>query len=159
MCIYEYLYSDFDERTTTQSVYFDIPKTFDRVWHRGLILKLESTDIRGKLLKWFHSYLTDRTQAIVIKGEKSVEKKNPSGVPQGSALGPLLFLFFFINVIVRSIESVIKLCADDTSMSLGHANPDIRTETLTNDLAKISEWVKLWKVKFIEEKTELVNIK
>ena len=89
-------------------------------------------------MKWFHSYLKDRTQAVVIKGEKSVEKKIPSGAPQGSALGPLLFLIF-INDIVRSIESVIKLFADDASMSLGHTNPDIRTETLTNDLAKNSK--------------------
>ena len=109
-------------------------------------------------MKWFHSYQTNRTQAFVIKGEKSVEKKILSGVPQGSVLGPLLFLIF-INNIVCSIKSVIKLFANDTSMSLGHTNPDIRTETLTNDLEKISEWAKLWKVKFNEEKTELVNIK
>ena len=87
--------------------------------------------MREKLFKWFHSYLTDRTQAIVIKGEKSVEKKIPSGVP--------LSFLIFINDIVRSIESVIKLFADDASMSLGHTNPDIRTETLTNDLAKNSK--------------------
>ena len=72
LCIYEYLCSNFDKRITTQSVHFDISKAFDRVWHRGLILKLESIGIRGKLLKWFHSYLTDYTQAVVIKGEKSV---------------------------------------------------------------------------------------
>ena len=138
MHIYEYLCSNFGKRTTTQSVYFDISKAFDRVWHSGLILKLESIGIRGNLLKWFHSYLTDRTQAVVIKGEKSVEKNILSGVPQGSVLGPLLFLIF-INDIVRSIEFVIKLFADDTSMSLGHTNPDIRPEILTNDLAKINE--------------------
>ena len=67
--------------------------------------------------------------------------------------------YFFINDIVRSIEFVIKSFANDTSMSLGHTNPDIRTETLRNDLAKISGWAKLWKVKFNKEKTELVNIK
>ena len=89
-------------------------------------------------MKWFHSYQTNRTQAVVIKGEKSVEKKILSGVPQGSVLGPLLFLIF-INDIVRSIGPVIKLFVDDTSVSLGHTNPDIRTETFTNDLAKISE--------------------
>ena len=115
--------------------FFDISKAFDRVWHKGLILKLVSIGIRGNLLKWFHNYLTDRTQAVVIKGEKSVEKKIPSSVPQGSVLGLLLFLNF-INDIVRSIESVIKLFADNTSMSLGRTNPDIRTETLTNDLQK-----------------------
>ena len=77
-------------------------------------------------MKWFHNYLTDRTQAVVIKGEKSVEKKIPSSVPQGSVLGPPLFLIF-INDTVRSIESVIKLFTNDTSVSLGYSNPDIRT--------------------------------
>ena len=125
--------------------------------HIGLTLKPEPIGIRGKLLKWFHSYLTDRTQAAVIKGEKSIEK-NPSGVPQGSVLGPLLFLIF-INDIVQNIGFVIKLFSDDTSMSLGLANPESRTETLTNDLAKIGEWAKLRKVKFSKEKTEPVNIK
>ena len=74
LCIYEYLCSNFDKRITTQSVYFDISKAFNRVWHIGLILKPEPIGIRGKLLKWFHSYLTDRTQAVVNKGEKSVKK-------------------------------------------------------------------------------------
>ena len=73
-------------------------------------------------------------------------------------LGPLLFLIF-INDIGHSIESIIKLFADDTSMSLGLTNPDTRAEILTCDLVKISDWAKLWKVKFNEEKTELVNIK
>ena len=104
-------------------------------------------------MNWFQNYLTDRTQAVVIKGEKSSEKKI-----QGSVLGPLLFLIF-INDIGHSTESIIKLFADDTSMSLGLTNPDTRTEILTCDLVKISDWAKLWKVKFNEEKTELVNIK
>ena len=97
-------------------------------------------------MKGFHS-----SQAVAIKGEKSVEKKIPSGVP--------LSFLIFINDIVHSIASVIKLFPDDTSLSFGHTNPDIRTETLTHDLAKLSEWAKLWKVKFNEIKTELTNIK
>ena len=88
-------------------------------------------------MKWFHSYLTDRTQAIVIKGEKSVEKKIPSGVPLGSVRDPLLFQIF-INDIVRSIESVITLFADNTSILLGHADLDIRTGILMNDLTHFS---------------------
>ena len=75
-------------------MYFDISKAFNREWHIGLTLKPEPIGIRGKLLKWFYSYLTDRTQAVVIKGEKYTEKKIPSGVPQGSVLNPLIFLIF-----------------------------------------------------------------
>ena len=158
LCIYENLCSNFDKRITTQSVCFDISKAFDRVWHRGLLLKLESIGVRGKLLNWFQNYLTDRTQAVVIKGEKSSEKKIPAGVPHGSVLGALLFLIF-TNDFGHSIESIIKLLADDTSMSLGLTNPDTRAEILTCDLVKISDWANLWKVKFNEEKTETVNIK
>ena len=78
-------------------------------------------------MSWFQNYLTDRTQAVVIKEEKSSEKRIPAGVPQGSVLGPLLFLIF-INDIGYSIESIIKLFADDISMSLGLTNPDTRAE-------------------------------
>ena len=146
LCSYDNLCSNFDKRITTQSVYLDISKAFDRVWHRGLV--------RGKLLNWFQNYLTHRTQAVVIKGENSSEKRIPAGVPQGSVLGPLLFLTF-INDIGHSIESIVKLFADDTSMSLGLRNPDTRAEILTCDLVKISDWAKLWKVKFNEEMQNL----
>ena len=67
-------------------------------------------------MNWSHNYLTDRTQAK--KGDKSSEKIISAGVPQGSVLAPLLFLIFF-NDIEHSIESIIKLFADDTSMSTG----------------------------------------
>ena len=76
LCIYENLCSNFEKRITTQTVYFDISKAFDRVWHRGPLLKLESICVRGKLLNWFQNYLTDRTQAIAIKGEKIFRKEN-----------------------------------------------------------------------------------
>ena len=112
-------------------------------------------------MNWFQNYLTDRTQAVVTKGEKSLEKLIPAGVPQGSVLGPLL-LIIFINDIGHSTESIIKLFADDTNMSLGLMNPDTTAEILTCDLVKIvalKNWAKVWKVNFNEEKTELVNIK
>ena len=103
--------------------------------------------------------LPDRSHSgIVIKGEKSSEKKIPAGVPQGSVLGPLLFLML-INNIGHSTESIIKRFADDTSMSLGLTNLDTRAEILMCDLVKISDWARRWKIKFNEEKTELVNIK
>ena len=119
--------------------------------------KLEPTGIRGQLLEWFREYLSNRSQAVVIKGGKSCSKRAvPPGVPRGSVLGPLLFLIF-INDIVNDIESVIKLVADDTGMSLALTYPDIRADILNADLHKMSDWAKRWKVKLNEEKTELLN--
>ena len=95
-------------------------------------------------------------KATVIKGEKTDFKSVSAGVPQGSVLGPLLFLIY-INDIVNNTESVIKLSADDTSLSLALNNPDSRAEILNHDLEKNQERAKKWKVRFKEEKTEQLN--
>ena len=153
LCIYNDLSSSFDKGITMQAVYLDISKAFHRVWHTGLLSKLEAVGIRGKLLNWFRDYLSCRMQATVIKREKSEFKSVSAG---GSVLGPLLFLIY-INDIVNNIESVIKLFADDTSLSLALNNPDSRAEILNHDLEKINEWAKKWKVRFNEEKTEQLN--
>jgi hypothetical protein len=156
------IYNDFayhyDKHITTQAVFFDISKAFDRVWHKGLLHKLEAIGVRGKLLKWISDYLTNRFQSVVIKGEKSDSLMVPAGVPQGSVLGPLLFLVY-INDIVDNIESTIKLFADDTSTSLSMNNPVVQAEMLNSDLEKIVTWASNWKVKFNELKTEQLNIK
>ena len=156
LCIYNNLCDSFDKEITTQAVYLDIAKAFDRVWHRGLLSKLEAVGIRGPLLRWFQDYLSNRKQATVVKGDKSSFKVVSAGVPQGSVLGPLLFLIY-INDIVENINSVIKLFADDTSLSLALNNPALRAETLNHDLQTIENWGKAWKVKFNENKTELLN--
>ena len=84
------MYDDFckslDERISTQSVFFDISKAFDRVWHRGLLHKLHAIGIRGSLHAWFTNYLHNRFQAVVIKGEISEYLEITAGVPQGSVL-------------------------------------------------------------------------
>ena len=96
-------------------------------------------------------------QATVIKGEKSDFKSVSAGVPQGSVLGPLLFLIY-INDIVNNIQSVIKLFADDTSLSLALSNPDSRAEILNHDLENINEWAKKnGKLDLMKKKTEQLN--
>ena len=106
------------------------------MWHKGLLVKLKAIGIRGLLLEWFCDYLTNRMQTVVIKGEKSRLKRVVSGIPQGSVLGPLLFLIY-INDIVDDIQSTIKLFADDTSMSLALKTPNIRANILNSDLQKL----------------------
>ena len=115
--------------------FFYISKAFDRVWHKGLLVKLKAIGIRGLLLEWFCDYLTNRMQTVVIKGEKSRLKRVVSGVPKGSVLGPLLFLIC-INDINNDIQSVIKLFADDTSMSLALKTPNVRADIMNSDLQK-----------------------
>ena len=156
VCIYNDLCSSFDSGTTAQTVFFDISKAFDRVWHKGLLVKLKAIGSRGLLLEWFCDYLTNRIQTVVINGEKYRLKRVVSGVPKGSVLGPLLFLIC-INDINNDIQSVIKLFADDTSMSLALKTANVRADIMNSELQKINHWVKKWKVKFNEEKTKLLN--
>ena len=155
------MYDDFssalDKRIPTQAIFFDISKAFDRVWHRGLIHKLNSVGIRGNILNWIKSYLSDRKQAVVVKGEASPFLPVTAGVPQGSVLGPLFFLVY-INDITLNLESTIKLFADDTSAYLSLDNDIQREEILNSDLNKISNWATTWKVKFSAPKTDLLNI-
>ena len=98
--------------------------------------KLKSIGISGELLEWFSSYLDGRKQRVVLQG---VEWKwyIKAGVPQGSILGPLLFLIF-INGIVTEIGSSIRLFADDTSLFITVDNPDVAAEILNADLEKIA---------------------
>ena len=153
--LYHDLCSAMDNNNTAHAIFFDISKAFDRVWHRGLIHKLEAIGIRGKLLDWFRDYLSNRKQATVIKGEMSDYSWISAGVPQGSVLGPLLFIVY-INDITLEIESTIKLFADDTSMYSFMEDLDQQATTLNSDLIKIREWALKWKVTFNKTKTELM---
>ena len=96
-------------------VFLDISKAFDRVWHEGLLHKLRCFGIGGSLFDWLASYLKNRKQRVVINGQYSEWTPTYSGVPQGSILGPLLFLVF-INDIVDDLECEPFLFADDTSL-------------------------------------------
>ena len=87
-------------------------KAFDRVWHKGLIFKLRQYGIDGDLLNWISDYLDDRKQRVVIRTCMSSFKRVNAGVPQGSVLGPLLFLIF-VNDISDSLLSLTRLFADE----------------------------------------------
>ena len=100
-----------------RAVFLDISKAFDKVWHKGLIFKLEQNGISGNLLKFFESYLHNRKQRVILNGSYSEYYSIESGVPQGSVLGPLLFLVY-INDLEKNIKSNVKFFADDMLYSI-----------------------------------------
>ena len=97
-------------------VFCDISKAFDRVWHKALLKKLQSYGITGDLLLWLDDYVSDRKQKVVVNNECSNPNNVKAGVPQGSVLGPLLFLLY-INDITDNMDNLARLFADDTSLS------------------------------------------
>ena len=116
---------------------------FDRVWHKGLLFKLAAIGCSKSLLRSFTSYmyLSGHRQRVVINGVISDWASIFAGVPQGSILGPLLFLIF-INDIVNNIQSNIRLFADDTSLYIIVENPNTASLTLNSDLGTWSDHVK-----------------
>ena len=152
-----YLYNTFcqalDSGKEVREVFCDVSKAFDRVWHEGLLLKLEAAGVTGILLTWFRSSLTDRRQRVVLPGVQSNWNNIRAGVPQGSILEPLLFLLF-VNDIVVDIGSNIRLFANDTSLYMVVDNPDTAAELLNLDINKIMTWAKKWLVTVNPVKTE-----
>ena len=146
-----------DSGKEVRVVFCDISKAFDRVWHRGLLHKLSSLGITGNLLKWFSSYLSNRRQRVVLNGTCSGWAYVKAGVPQGSIMGPLLFLIY-INDIVNEIHSNIRLFADDTSLYIIVENPQIAATILNTDLGIITRWASDWLVDFNPSKTVSMTV-
>ena len=106
------IYEALEEGSEMRAIFLDISKAFDRVWHRGLIAKLRTIGVEGILLNWFISYFSCRKQRVIIEEVHSDWRNIEAGVPQGSVLGPLLFLIY-INDLPATIFSRCFLFADD----------------------------------------------
>ena len=122
-----------------RAVFLDISKAFDKVWQEGLIFKLKQNGISGKLLKFFEDYLYNRKQRVIINGSNSELADINSGVPQGSVLGPLLFLVY-INDLEKNIKSKVKFFADDTMLYSVVNDPEVSAAELNHDLDMVKQW-------------------
>ena len=131
--------------------------TFDRVWHAGLLHKLRCLGIEGNLFDWLCNYLDQRRIRAVINGQTPPWIHTNAGVPQGSILGPLLFLVF-VNDITDNIESDIHLFADDTSLMEIIDNHVQSYAKLNRDLVKLSTWSQKWLVTFNPSKTVFLQV-
>ena len=154
-----------DEGDAVDVAYLDFRKAFDLVSHEHLIYKLSKYGIKGKILNWIKDFLNGRTQRVVIRGTASSPREVTSGVPQGSVLGPILFLIF-INDLPLGILSALSLFADDSKLfsrivrsdgKLESDNED-RNQTLQGDLNAVLEWAKKWKMEFNVNKCKIMHL-
>ena len=136
-----------------QGVFLDVSAAFDKAWHPAIIAKLEQVKVGGSFLDLFKSYLINRKQIVTIDGFKSATRTIMAGVPQGSRLGPLLWILY-ANDILDDLECEILLFADDTCMFASGNDPAETTAMLNRDLLKISAWATRWKVSFNPGKTK-----
>ena len=139
-----------------RAVFLDISKAFDKVWHKGLLFKLKQNGVSGSLLMFFQDYLNNRKQRVVLNGSYSSYSTIESGVPQGSVLGPLLFLIY-INDLEKNIKSNIKFFADDTMLFSIVNDPAISANNLNHDLDIIQRWAYQWKMEFNPDPTKQAN--
>ena len=140
---YEYVSSKLDEKLTVDLIFFDFEKAFDKVNHYILIAKLLDLGIEGDVLHWIFQFLTNRKMKVRVAGKVSSVKEVTSGVPQGTCLGPILFLIF-INHVCSKVSSFFKIFADDVKICVGFdlATGEYMSNALQRDIdlfVKVSE--------------------
>jgi len=145
-----------DKKTPAILAVFDFSKAFDSVPHDLLIAKLKHYGINGAISKWIAAFLNDRKQRVAINGATSEWLPVASGVPQGSVLGPLLFLLF-INDISQNISSTVRLFADDLIM-YRVIHDSSSQGNFQQDIDKLLGWAKRWGMSFNTKKCNVVNI-
>ena len=127
-----------ENKLTTDWIYLDYQKAFDSVPHKRLISKLPSYRFNPVIISWVENYLRDRSQYVEINGEQSQWQPVTSGIPQGSVLGPLLFLIY-INDLPKHVNSTIYMYADDTKIYRKIRDKHDQ-EILQKDLDSLKAW-------------------
>src|SRR5688572_19701195 len=145
-----------DNNEFSIGIFLDIAKAFDTVDHDILLAKLENIGIRGINLCWFKSYLTNRQQLVVCQGRLSKLRLVKFGVPQGSILGPLLFLLFINDLPNASNLVDFILFADDSNVFISHKTYEGLFELANQELQKIADWFQSNKLSLNLSKTSYI---
>ena len=154
----DHWYSNIDNKKANFALFLDLKKAFDTVDHEILVSKLVKYGVIGNENNWFKSYLTNRSQYCSIDGQESEILGIECGIPQGSCLGPLLFIIYLIDF-ERCLEySRANMYADDTEITISSNNQVELIETAQAELLNISEWMRINKLSRNPTKTEYMII-
>jgi hypothetical protein len=156
LTFYNDLFSAHDITRSLDIVYLDFQKAFDKVPHNKLMFKVKQLGIDGNIHKWIENWLSNRKQRVVINGTASDWAPVTSGVPQGSVLGPVLFIIY-INDIDVGLNNFISKFADDTKIGNSIITDHDRI-SLQEDLNKISEWSHRWEMPFNVNKCHILQV-
>ena len=155
----EAIKNSLDNRKFGCGIFIDLQKAFDTVNHHILLMKLEHYGIRGTALNWFESYLSDRKQCVSVNGSYSCYLSVTCGVPQGSVLGPLLFLIYINDLPLSSSKLAFYLFADDTNIYCESESPDQLQSLVNRELKKVKMWLEVNKLSLNIDKTNFIIFK
>ena len=146
-----------NNRKPTNIAFLDFSKAFDSVPHERLLFKLERHGIDGSALQWFRNFLIGRMQRVVIRGTCSSWSPVLSGIPQGTILGPVLFILY-VNEISSGILSTVKLYADDTKVCREISDIARDTVILQSELFHLKSWSEAWQLNFNANKCDIMRV-
>jgi ribonucleases P/MRP protein subunit RPP40 len=153
---WNYITEQLDKGYSMDVILLDLAKAFDKVSHKKLIHKLKCKGIGGSLILWIENWLKDRRQRVVLRGEFSEWESVLSGVPQGSVLGPLLFLVY-IDDLEEGLEGFLTKFADDSK--LGHvADSEVDCKGMQRDLDKVYQWGVKWQMELNLDKCVVMHL-
>ena len=147
---------ELDNHNCIDTIYLDFQKAFDTVPHQRLLNKLRGYGIKGPLLNWLENFLIGRKQRVVLNGEESEWTEVTSGIPQGSVLGPILFIIY-INDLPDTVKSMVKLFADDTKI-YSVVNNEEDQECLQSDINNLMAWSQKWMLTFNKKKCKYMHL-
>ena len=148
--------SSINSKRQTDVILLDFSKAFDKVSHRKLLHKIHHYGIRAKTKSWITAFLDSRQQQVVVNGRASNTADVLSGVPQGTVLGPMLFLLY-INDITDGVSSTMRLFVDDSILYRDIHDPRDH-ETLVADINTLHDWAKIWQMRRIDHHQQTETI-